>query len=262
MRVLFPIPRITESFIDRVIESLGWKRYVDIRNPEAGELNADYVSKQAVLELKIFEEEGLETPERQTRIASLYRDFASVGGVVDLDLDNTPAHLRRELEVLVSRPLQTAVKKASKQIKTSSTTLGLDGVGVLFGVNNGYSSLDADNFERLLVRRCLNDSTNIDHAVCITVDYHQGEVDAFVFCAVRCHAVRGGSEWSEFGALQAAVVNAFSDGMTQMMRDQVNPALWGESLGPVRDIRFERNGVEYVREAPSVPDSRFDNNES
>ena len=78
---------------------------------------------------------------------------------------------------------------------------------------------------------------------------------------MRCHAVRGGSEWSEFSKCQTAVVDAFNDAMTQMMRDQMNPQLLDESLNPVTDIRFERNGVAYVREAPYVPDSRFEKNE-
>jgi hypothetical protein len=257
MRVMFPVPRITESFIDGVIETLRWKRYVDIREPIEGELNADYVSPNEVLELKIFEEEGLEKSERQSKIATLYERFTTDKGIVDLELDQAPIEIRRELDALVSRPLQTAVKKASKQIRQSAKALNMDGAGVLIGVNNGYSYLNAGNFENLLVRRCRNDSTNIDHAACITVNYHQGDFDAFVFCTVRCHTILGGPEWCEFQRFQEAVVGAFNNAMGQMMADQMNPKLWDESLSPVIDIRFERNGVMYVREAPHVPDSRF-----
>jgi hypothetical protein len=191
-------------------------------------------------------------------LRSLYSASASVGPIVDLDLDHAPVTIRRDLEKIVSGPLQTAVKKASKQIKSSTEKLGTGTVGVLIGVNNGYSYLNADNFELLLVRRCQNDSTNIDHVACITVDYHQGEADAFVFCTVRCHAVRGGPAWSEFDGFRVAVIDAFNDAMTQMMRDQMNPRFWDERLRPVTDIRFERNGVAYVRQAPDVPDSRFE----
>ena len=243
--------------MDGVIEMLGWKRYVDIREPIEGELNADYVSPNEVLELKVFEEEGLDKTERQSKIAALYERFTTDKGVIDLELDQAPIEIRRELEALVSRPLQTAVKKASKQIRQSVKALNMDGAGVLIGVNNGYSYLNADNFENLLVRRCRNDSTSIDHAACITVDYHQGAFDAFVFCAVRCHTIQGGSEWCEFQRFQKTVVDAFNNAMGQMMADQMNPKLWDESLSPVTDIRFERNGIIYVREAPHVPDSRF-----
>lgn len=44
--------------------------------------------------------------------------------------------------------------------------------------------------------------------------------------------------------------------MTQMMQDQMNPKLWKTRLVPVTDIRFESDGVHYVRKAPDVPDSR------
>ncbi|KAF0190495.1 MAG: hypothetical protein FD165_2663 [Gammaproteobacteria bacterium] len=254
---MFPIPRITESFIDGVIENLGWRRYVDIREPLDGEMNVDYVSPHELMELKIFEEEGLQKSERQTKIAALYREVASAGAIVDIELDHVPDDIRREFETLVSRPLQSAVKKAAKQIRSSSATLGMEGGGILIGVNNGYSYLNADNFEKLLVRRCRNDSTHIDHAVCISVDYHQGDFHAFVFCTVRCHAVRGGPEWGESKRFQTTVLDAFDDAMTQMMRDQMNPILWDQGLSPIADIRFERGGVVYVREAPYIPDSRF-----
>jgi len=108
------------------------------------------------------------------------------------------------------------------------------------------------------VRRCQNDTTGIDHAVCITVDYHQGEFDVYVFCTVRCHAVHGGPAWREYKEFQTAVVDAFSRAMSQMMSGQLNPQFWDSALKPVTDIRFERDGVTYVRQAPNVPDSRFE----
>lgn len=230
---------------------------MNVRNPADGEQNADYVSAHAVLELKIFEEEGFEKIERQDKIAALYSEVNSAGAWVDLELNNVPLQIRRQLEAVVAGPLQTAVKKASKQIRASADSLGEARAGVLIAVNNGYSYLDADNFERLLVRRCRNDASAIDHAACITVDYHQGDVDAFVFCAVRCHAVRGVTVWSEFESFQKAVLERFNAAMTEMMRDQMNPALWDAKLMPVTDIRFERHGVTYLRRAPEVPDPRF-----
>ena len=49
----------------------------------------------------------------------------------------------------------------------------------------------------------------------------------------------------------------FNGALTELMQDQMDPKLWKNQLVPVTDIRFESDGVRYVREAPEVPDSRF-----
>jgi hypothetical protein len=82
-----------------------------------------------------------------------------------------------------------------------------------------------------------------------------------MFCTARCHSIKNNSEWLESGSFTSAVREAFGAAMTKMMRDQMNQAYWDESLNPVTDILFERDGVRYIREAPYVPDSRFDETE-
>jgi len=261
MESMFPVPRITESFIDGVADQLGWKRFSAVRSVAEGEQNADYVAPSGILELKIFEEEGLDKTERQSKLAHLFESVSAGDDVVDIDLNSAPEKIRQKLESIVSKPLQTAIKKASKQIKSSALALQSDGVGVLIAVNNGFSYLDADNFERLVIRRCRNDSSNIDHAACVTVDYHQGDFDAFVFCTVRCHPIKEVESWSEAERFCSVVKKKFEVAMTKMMRDQMNRAFRDESLSPVTDILFERNGVRYIRKAPCVPDSRLNKNE-
>lgn len=59
MKIMFPIPRITESFVDSVVHDLGWQRYLDLHTPLEGRLNADYLGEGAIIELKILEEQGL-----------------------------------------------------------------------------------------------------------------------------------------------------------------------------------------------------------
>src|ERR1051325_11062585 len=155
-------------------------------------------------------------------------------------------------------PIQSAVKKASRQIRHSSEDLARESdVGVLLVVNNGYSYLNADNFEKLVVQRCLNDSTRINYAFCVTVDYHQGDFDAFIFCTTRGHGIRDDDHWDVETALADRFQARFSDAMSKMMQDQLNPRLWKNHLAPLTDIRFESDGVRYVRKAPDVPDSRF-----
>jgi hypothetical protein len=255
---MFPIPRITESFVDSVAHDLGWQRYLDVHTPPEGRLNADYLADGAIIELKILEKEGLEKAERQRKLAKLLSVSDSNGTEVDIDFESIPSSLKREVQKIVSMPIQSAVKKASKQIRHSGEDLAREtDIGILLIVNNGYSYLNADNFERLVVQRCLNDSNRINYAFCVNVDYHQGAFDAFIFCTARCHAIRDEESWDVETALADKFQARFNDAMTQMMRDQMNPKLWKNQLPPVTDIRFESDGVRYVRKAPEVPDSRF-----
>ena len=159
---------------------------------------------------------------------------------------------------MISTPIQGAVKKASQQIRHTSEDLGREkDIGVLLIVNNGYGYLNAENFERIVVERCQNDSNRINYAFCVTVDYHQGDFDAYIFCTVQCHAIHDEGPWDAEVALQDKFQARFNDAMTQMMKDQMKPELWRNNLPPVTDIHFERDGVHYVRSAPQVPDSRF-----
>ncbi len=255
---MFPIPRLTESFVDAIACDLGWQRYLDTHAPSEGRLNADYLGNNAIIELKIIEEEGLDKESRQATLAKLFSKAHPNRSQIDLTFENVPASIRREVQRVVSTPIQSAVKKASRQIAHSAEDLGRQSdTGVLLIVNNGYSYLNADNFEQLVVQRCRNDSNHINYAFCVTVDYHQGDFDAYIFLTARCHAIRDEGPWDAEKALADKFQKHFNDAMTKVMRDQMNPEFWQKNLPPVTDIRFERDGVQYVREAPVVPDSRF-----
>ncbi len=43
MVTMFPILKITESFIDDVISKISWHRYIEVYPVVEGRLNADYV---------------------------------------------------------------------------------------------------------------------------------------------------------------------------------------------------------------------------
>ncbi len=249
--------------MDAVAKEIGWDRYLDRFTPAKGRLNADYLTTGCTIELKIIEEEGLEKKERQTKLAKLYSSCYPNDSEIDISFEIAPDAIRREIETIVSGPIQTAVKKASKQIRDTTEDLHRKGdLGILIIVNNGYSYLEAEPFESLVVRRCRNDSSRIHYVFCVTVDYHQGDFDAYVFCVTHCYSIYDNSEWLFEARLRDAIQARFEDGMSAMMRDQTNPDLWSSSQLPISDITFEADGVHYYRSAPEVPDSRFANNET
>jgi hypothetical protein len=240
-----------------VLSDLGWIRYTDKFPVIDGQLNADYLGENSVGELKIFEEEGLLKKERQNKIAELMKAYCDENKLVDLNVESLPREVRSQFENLISKPFQTAIKKASKQMKQTAIFANKTGDRVVFAVNNGFSYLDADSFERIFISRCKRDSRSIDYAACVTVDYHQGDFDAYVFCTTRVHKINNALKWECEDEFIDSVGKHFDVGMTQMMRDQMNPELWKNNLPAVQSICFERDGITYLREAPRVPDSRF-----
>ncbi len=257
----FPIPRISEGFLDDVVRRAGGERLDKVWNPPPGKKNADYLFPGAIAELKILEEEGLLKESRQDKVAKLLRALNSSGEDVELNFESLGASVRSELEDLLLEPIQGAVRKASKQlVETRASRRFGDRCAVLIAVNSGYSSLPAELFEGLVLRSCRKDTSQIDFLVCLSVRYHQGSFDAFVFFKRESFSVQRSTIWPEAEAFMHAATEKFGEAMTVMMRDQMNPNLWEDHLAPVRDIIFERDGVTYVRRAREVPDSRFNRN--
>ena len=254
---MFPIPRITESFVDAVAKTLGWNRYSDHHTPAMGRQNADYLSNDAIIELKIIEEERLEKVESQEKLANLFSSVGISSDEVDISFEHIPIEIRSEIEKILSKPIQEAVKSASKQIRHTREDLTRESnVGILFIVNNGYNYLSANNFEQLVVKRCKNDSTQIDYVICVTIEYHQGNFDSFIFLETNCYEIRDAKKWNGGKSVIEALSAKFGDAMGEIMKNQMNPQFWDKSLAPVTEIRFVKDGIEYVREKPFVPDSR------
>ncbi|WCL52879.1 hypothetical protein [Gimibacter soli] len=260
MEPLFPVPRVTESFIDGIIKDLGWHRYEELMHLKAGRKNADYIGPNAVLELKLIEKEGILEPGRQDKVAKIFDRSSDGKTEIDIDLDSVDVSFREAIEEIISKPLQGPLKKASAQIKDTRADLNaVRHAGILIVVNNGYSYLTHENFCKLIIDRVRRDSSQIDYAFCITPSCHQGGLGIVVHFQADCLARQeiGSNKWTHEVAFREKLMDRYGDAMTAMMRDQLNPEFWDNRLDPIRDIVFEREGIRYIRRAPGVPDSQF-----
>ena len=257
MKIFFPIPRITESFIDKAVEKIGGRRLNDAEKSE-GIQNADYILPGAVAELKIIEEEGLKKESRQNKIKKFLSDQYLLPKEVGIDIRTIPDEIKPEFRQILGGPIQTAVKKAAKQIKETKALLKKDlDLGVLIAVNNGYGSLPDEEFEKLVLSYARKDTSQIDFVICSTVDHHQGDFDTYVFISSHCYPVTEGLQYSKSEDFIQAVNELFVKAMTYMMQNQMDPKLWDSSLPPISDILFEGEGATFFRSAPEVPDSRI-----
>jgi hypothetical protein len=249
-----PVPKITEGFIDKVIELAGGRRLTDAEKNFEQSNNADYLLDGAVVELKIIEEEGLEKKERQNKVAALLKEKFVLPAEVDIDLKTVPDVIRQEYTEILGGPIKTHVKKAAKQIKLTKAHLGrvLD-FGILIIVNNGYGSLTYDEFENLVLRYARKETSQIDFIICITASFHAGDFDSYVFCVSHCHPVTAGLQYPKSDEVIKFVDEQFNEAMAEMMRGKA----LADPLSPVKEIVFDREGVRFVRHAPTVSDSRF-----
>lgn len=259
MKPKFPVPRMTEGFIDVVVDSIGGRRPTDTEKDHGQSKNADYLFEGGVGELKILEEESLEKKERQHRIAKELGEKYLLPSEVVLDIKSMNDFVKADYKELIGVPIKKAVKKAARQIDATKRHLDrtLDW-GLLIAVNNGFGSLPHDEFDNLVLTYCRKGTSQIDFILCATVEYHQGDFDSYVLCSPEGYSVHGGLENPLRDAFQQVVNDEFNNRMTEMMRNQMTLMQKGEDLlKPISDIRFEHDGVAFVWNAPDIPDTRF-----
>src|SRR5437763_751416 len=107
------IRNITEVEFDSIIEAADGKRITR-------EGSADYILKEAIIELKFIKEEGLEKEARRIKIAKLFREEQPNAPVVVIDPASLNPHRAREYYNIVSGPIKTHVKKAASQLEVTA----------------------------------------------------------------------------------------------------------------------------------------------
>lgn len=245
--------------MDLVIERIGGRRPTEEEKNHEQTKNADYLFDGFVAELKILEEEPLEKKERQSRIATELRKKYDLPSCVDLDIKRMTDGAKADYLKLVGIPIKKAIKKAARQIDATQKHLNrTKDLGVLIAVNNGFSSLPDEEFGKLLKVYCRTETSQIDLILSVTVEYHQGDFDSYVFCSSEGYTVHTDEINPLRELFYEAVGDEFNERMTHMMRNQIELMQDPKSiLEPVRDIQFDRDGVTFIRAAPKVPDSRF-----
>lgn len=164
-------PPFDEEFIDRVVARAGGRRLTMAERNQDRTRNVDYRLDQCLVELKDIQEEGLEKPERQQKLAALFCPYFP--GETEVLID--PAVLSPDdLYVyadLISGPLRVALKSASDQIKATKVHLGEPSLsGGVIVLNTGYYSLAPAQFQQLAVAHA-QASRHIEWTVCISMEF-------------------------------------------------------------------------------------------
>lgn len=169
------IGRILEEDFDLMVEEAGGSRYSTDHSRES-EKNADYRLGNAIVELKIIEEEGLEKETRQQKLAALFRQAFPAKPTCILVPNLLEKDDQRKYYRILETPIKTHVKKADKQLAASASE---GEARLLILVNNGYGALTHEEFKFLAVKCVTNDTSNIDALITCGLYYYSDRFDNF-----------------------------------------------------------------------------------
>jgi hypothetical protein len=165
-------PRVDESFIDRIVIRAGGRRLTDAERNYEKTRNADYRLGNFIIELKDVQEEGMEKPERQHKLAALFLRYFPDETEILIDPKQLSPEDARLYARIVGASVRERVKDAASQIKATKTHLGDAALqGGVIVLNSGYYSIATEDFEELVEHSARHDTSQLDLAVCVTAGY-------------------------------------------------------------------------------------------
>lgn len=243
----FRIQGISEAEIETVIIRAGGTR----AHPDAdrrSEKGADFVLGSSIIELKILEDEGLDKPERQQKLANLFHGRFPTRPTIVLDPGLLDIQGQRAYDRIVEGPVKTAVSSARKQLQQSRSEHNAR-TTVLWVINNGYSSLSHSALIELVARRARNDSSDIDAVVVSGAYFYSDSFDNIFLWPIDCTPIYLDRPFQDFEALRDAWNGLVSARMTALLHE---PTVVAHTKGPVVDLSFRVEGVTYVMPTPPM----------
>lgn len=237
-----------EEDIDTVVLDAGGRRASPDSSREA-ELNPDFRLGNAVIELKLLNDEGLLKPERQAKIAELFLSSQPGRPVVVVDPRLLSKTAARDYAAIMEGPVRGAVAKGRAQLKHYRLGNDVALATVLFVINNGFAALAHDELVEHVVRRAKNDTDQIDAVVVAGCYFHSDGFDTFALWPMDHIAIHSDRPFAEFDALKAGWDKLAGRHMTEFVRGEHGV---DAKKQPVADIVFDIAGVTYVKPAPGL----------
>jgi hypothetical protein len=112
---LFPMQAICEADVETMVRDAGGAR----AHPDADSrdvVGADFLIRDAVIELKLLADQGFDKPERQAKLAKLFRAADPKRPVIVLDPHNLDQAGQRTYRGIVEGPIKWSSRAASSPI--------------------------------------------------------------------------------------------------------------------------------------------------
>ncbi len=228
---------LTENDFDEIIFDAGGKRYTD--NPKVQELNCDYILDNAVIELKIIEEEPMGKKEKQKKLIELFPPNTDT--IILYPNDEQKNQYYRILE----SPIQKALKKASKQLQVSAKNINAT-LKIAIIMNNGLYMISKDEFQEIAIRKAKNDTSGIDILIICSMYYYSDRFDMRIFFEFKDIEINK-IECSNTKQLIDKLKISWNKKVEQYMTAQLINTSLKRTKSPITDLFFEHNGIRYVK---------------
>jgi hypothetical protein len=249
---MLELPRIRplseDQDIDFVIAQAGGMRAHEDSDRKKTK-NSDYVLGQSIIELKLLDEERLEKPEAQAKIASLFGLLLPERPVIVVDASTLEQSDRYTYAAIMQGPIRGIVKSARAQLKQSRRDIDESTTTVLFVVNNGLAALSHEELVSHVVTRVQNDTEEIDGVVVAGCYIHSDGFDTFALWPMDYVPIHVERPFREYEALKAAWNGLANRHMTEFVNGEhgSNPAKEAQT-----DIVFEWEGRTFVKPATAL----------
>lgn len=245
---VFGVRPLTEADLDAILVAAGGARLA----PDPGaqtERAADYVLHESIIELKSLDEEGLEKPERQAKLAALFGGKQPGKPVVVLDPGTLSEEEMATYYRIMESPIKSAVSSGRKQLKQSRKRLAAPMTGVLLIVNNGYTALSHEEVKDIAAHRCRNDSDEIDGVVVGGCYFVTDGFDYEFDFPIEYVPIREDRPFASYAKFEAAWDEFAERFMTALM---IEPVIPPTPKWPVMELSFDVGGTTYVKPAPLI----------
>ena len=244
----FFVRPLSELDIDAIIEMAGGKR-AHANADRRSAPGADYLLEETVIELKALDDEGLAKPERQAKLAALFRKHSPDRPVIVLDRAALPDEGKRDYDRILEGPIKTAIRTAKMQLKQSRAEFPAANASVLFVVNNGYTALDHEALLRMVAHRARNDTHEIDGVVIGGCYFYSDGFDSYFLWPLDYAPINISRPFVLYEKLRQAWNEYAGKFMTDVIRGRIS----GDTLkGPVVDTQFDIEAITYVKPAPPI----------
>jgi hypothetical protein len=241
------IPKVYELDFDTMIEAAGGKRHV-YDTVTQKEKNADYEFSDAVVELKLIEEEGIEKIDRRRKIAALFNNDQNNKPVIVLDPDSLSESKKDSYYGLLRTPIQKAVKKAAQQVEFTRLRVNPDSCRVLIAINNGYTATSHDEFKDLVMKCAQNNTSKIDVVIVGGLYYFSDDWECIVLAPFEVYVINSDRKFHWFPKINEQW-KLFSEKAINSVIQDSEPDSRSEKMA-VADINFDIDSITYVKPAP------------
>jgi hypothetical protein len=242
---------LTEDRFNEIIERAGGRR-AHLDDDRRATRNADYILGDAIIELKILDDEGLSKIERQGKLAALFTTIDPDRPVHVLDRRLLDRLGQRSYDRAMEGPIKGAIKSAKGQLIQSRLEYPETKRSILMLVNNANTALDHDEIVQLVSRRARNDTNAIDGVVVAGAYIHSDGYETVALWPIDYVPIHLDCTFPEYQVLR----DAFHDYAQAVMTEAIIHGPSAElTKGPILDIKFDLEGKTFVKPAPPLGNS-------